>query len=114
VSQDQLITLLLRTFLISGFLSTFTWVAVYTRLARWWGNPVGRTIVVNAVIVSTLLVPTTLALFFKLNRLDSLVTAWVDVVLIGAITPVMCWRIVIWTRLARTPGEQENDRDRPG
>lgn len=101
MSQDQLIALLLKIALISGFVSLVAWIAVYTRLARWWRNPLGRTLVVKSALIAGLFVPTTLSLFFNLNRLDSRIAAWADVVLIGAVAPVMIWRTVVWVKLAR-------------
>lgn len=98
MSQEQLIVLLLKIALIAGFTSIIGWVAVYTRLAKWWRNPIGRTLVIKSLLLAGLLVPTTLSLFFKLTRTGSLIAAWVDVVLIGGIAPVMCWRTAVWLR----------------
>lgn len=47
MSQDQLIILLLKIGLIAGLVSIALWACVYTRLARWWQNPVGRTLVTS-------------------------------------------------------------------
>jgi hypothetical protein len=110
VTQIQLIDLLLRVFLISGFASIVLWVVLYSAWAKWWKNVVGRTIVVKDVLIGLLLIPTSLSLFFNLSRLDSLTTAWADVVLIGLITPVMAWRIVSWSRL-RHPREGRHRED---
>lgn len=99
MTQTGWVTLLLKIFLITGFVANAAWVALYSRLARWWGNPVGRTLVIEAALIGVLLVPTTMSLFFNLNRLTSEVTAWIDVGLIGLITPVMGWRCVVWLRL---------------
>jgi hypothetical protein len=112
VSQIQLINLLLRIFLISGFASIVLWVALYSAWARWWRNVIGRTLVVKDALIAMLLVPTSLSLFFNLSRLDSLATAWADVVLIGLITPVMAWRVVAWSRLRRPEaGKHREDQD---
>lgn len=96
MTQDQVVELLLKIGIVSGFFSLVAWVAVYTLLAPWWHNPIGRTLVVKSLLIAALLVPFGLSLFFNLSRLDSRVTAWVDVTLIGAITPVMIWRTVVW------------------
>jgi len=110
VTEEHVIDLLLRVFLISGFASIIVWVVLYTRWARWWENTVGRTIVIKDVLIAAVLVPTALALFLHLSRRDSLNVAWADVALIGLITPVMCWRIVVWARISRgKPPDDQQD-----
>ena len=89
MTQDQWIVLLLKIALIAAFVSLVGWVTVYTRLAKWWTNSIGRTLVIKSLLIAGLLVPSILALFFQLNRFDSRIAAWADVVLIGAIAPVM-------------------------
>lgn len=105
MSQDQVILLLLKIGLVSGFASIAAWVAVYSRLAKWWTNPVGRTLVIEAALIAGLFVPQILSLFFHLNRFDSRVAAWADVTLIGLVTPVMAWRTIAWLRLDRAARE---------
>lgn len=115
MGQDQWIVLLLKAALISGFASIATWILVYTKVAKWWRNPVGRSLVIKSGLVAALLVPTTLSLFFELNRKTSLVVAWADVGLIGLITPVMLWRSVVWWRLHKAGTLSHHDaggRDR--
>lgn len=99
MTQTQVIVLLLKIGLISGFASIALWVAVYTGLARWWKNPLGRTLVIEAGLIAGLFVPQIMSLFFNLNRLDSRIAAWADVALIGLVTPVMLWRTVVWLRM---------------
>lgn len=101
MTQDQLIIWLLKAGLIAGFASMAVWVIVYGRLARWWDNPVGRTLVIETALIAGLFVPQILSLFFSLTRLDSRIAAWTDVTLIGLVTPVMCWRTIVWIRLSR-------------
>lgn len=96
-----LITLALKIVLISGFCSLITWVAVYTRMAAWWRNPVGRTLVTKTLLIAAMFVPSILGLFFHLSLADSYLVGWVDVGLIGAVTPVMCWRTIVWIKLGR-------------
>lgn len=105
MTQSQLIILLLKIGLISGLAALVAWVTVYLRLTRGnaWHNPLGRTLIVKSLLIAGLFVPQILSLFFHLNRSGSRVVAWADVVLIGAVTPAMCWRIQVWLRLAR-PG----------
>jgi hypothetical protein len=103
VDQDQVIILCLKAALIAGFASLVAWVAVYHVLTRgsWRRNPIGRTLVVKSLLIAGLFVPTALGLFFQLNRFDSRIVAWTDVVLIGAVSPVMCWRCIVFAKLGR-------------
>jgi hypothetical protein len=108
LTQAAIQIFVLKVCLIGAFCSLVGWVVIYTRLARWWTNPIGRTLVVKTLLVAALLIPFILALFFNLTRLDSRIVGWIDVFLIGAITPVMIWRSVVWVKASRegdeTPG----------
>jgi hypothetical protein len=101
MSQDQWIILLLRIIIISNIVSIIIFVGQYWRLAPWWKNPIGRTIVIKDLLLILILIPSVLSLFFTFNRLTSHIAAWVDVVLLGALTPVMVWRTVVWQRIHR-------------
>lgn len=101
MTQDQLIILLLRVVLISGAVSVAAFIGVYTALAPWWRDPVGRTIVIKDMLLALLLVPSILSLFFHFSRLSSRVAAWADLALFAAMAPVMLWRCVIWIRIHR-------------
>lgn len=99
MTQDQLIQLLLKIILITDVISIFAFIADYWRLAPWWRDPIGRTIVTKDMLLLLALIPSVLSLFFKFTRVGSHIAAWVDVVLLGAMGPVMLWRIVIWQRV---------------
>ena len=105
------ITLALKVVLISGFCSLITWIAVYTRLAAWWRSPIGRTLVAKTLLIAGMFVPSILSLFFRLSKQDSLIAGWVDVGLIGAVTPVMLWRTAVWLRLGRAGRLPRNEHD---
>lgn len=109
--QDGAIVLALKIVLVSGFVSLVTWIAVYTRLARWWRNPIGRTLVAKTALIALLFIPTALSLFFHLSARDSRIAGWTDVVLIGLVTPVMWWRIRVWLRLHRAGRLPRNGHD---
>jgi hypothetical protein len=104
MTQEQVIILCLKIGLLAGFASIAVWVAVYSRLAKWWKSPIGRTLVIEAVLIAGLFVPQILSLFYNLNRLDSRIAAWADVALIGLVTPVMLWRTVVFARMGPSPG----------
>jgi len=101
VTQDDWLVLALKIALISGFCSLAAWIAVYSALAAWWTNAIGRTLVTKTVLIALLFVPTTLSLFFNLNRLDSLIVGWIDAGLIALVSPVMWWRSAVWVKESR-------------
>lgn len=87
----------LKVAVISGLCSLVLWMIVYTVLAPWWRNIIGRTLIAKSLLVAGLLIPAGLTLYFPdLNRT---VITWVDLILIGLITPIMIWRTVVWLKL---------------
>ena len=111
MTQEQAIILCLKIGLIAGFASIAVWTAVYSRLAQWWRHAIGRTLVIEAVLIAGLFVPQILSLFFNLNRLDSRIAAWSDVALIGLVTPVMLWRTIVFLRMGPSPNRKPRDPD---
>ena len=111
MTQEQAIILCLKIGLICGGIVILAWVAVYSRLTKGgaWRNPIGLSLIVEALLIAGLFVPQILSLFFNLNRLDSRIAAWADVALIGLVTPVMVWRTVVFLRMGPLP-----ERDRHG
>lgn len=101
MTQAGWLVLVLKAGLISGFVSLIAWIALYTRLAKWWRNPVGRTLVTKTALIAALFVPSILGLFFKLSRMDSYTVGWIDTGLICLVSPVMWWRCLVWVKLHR-------------
>lgn len=102
MSQQQWAILAFRIVLISGFISLVAWIAIYSAMAEWWKSAIGRTLVAKTVLIALMFIPSILALFFKLNRADSYIAGWVDVTLIGLVTPVMWWRTIVWLKISRS------------
>jgi membrane associated rhomboid family serine protease len=101
VTQDQLIVLLFKIALVADVASIVAFIAVYWRLAPWWRNPIGRTIVTKDFLLILLLLPSVLSLFFQFNRLTSRVAAWADLGLFVLLAAVMTWRCAVWIRVHR-------------
>lgn len=116
MTEAQWITLLLKGGLVSGCCSIAAWIGVYTRLTRGrnFRNPIGRSLMLFAALVAALFVPFILSLFFRLNRLDSRIAAWVLVAVIGAVTPVMVSRTVVWIRESRADRQAQENGDGDG
>ena len=101
MSQNEWILLAFKVVSLTSFVSLFAWVAqyhIYTHGA-WRNNPIGRTLVVKTSLIALLLVPTILALFFHFSATTSRIAGWVDVVILGAVGPVMWWRMAVWRKL---------------
>lgn len=100
MTQAQWAVLALKVSVVSGFIALISWVVVYSYIQPWWNDPIGRTLVTKTLLIAALLVPTSLSLFFHLSRTTSEAIGWVDVVLLGAVTPVMWWRTAVWLRMS--------------
>lgn len=101
MTQAQWLILAFKAVTIAGFCSLTGWIIVYTRVAHWWRNPIGQTLVAKTVVIALLLIPSILSLFFNFTTVHSEIAGWVDVVLIGLITPIMIWRSAVWMQLHR-------------
>jgi hypothetical protein len=101
MTQDDWIILAFKIADLAGFASLTAWIIQYSLHGKWWRNDVGRTLVAKTALIAALLVPAALSLFFHLNRLNSHIVAWVDVCLLGLVTPVMIWRMVVFRKIYR-------------
>ena len=99
--QDQWILLLFKIVLIADLVALAAFAADYTRLAKWYKNPIGRTLVIETLLLGAALTPSVLSLFFTFNRLTSHIAAWVDLALFAGIAGVMAWRTVVFERIHR-------------
>lgn len=89
-----------KVFVLTSLAGCLAWIAEYTR-SRGWRNEIGRTLLVKTSLLAALLALSALNLYFHLNRQDSLAIAWAGVLLLGAIGPVMAWRLLVFRRAAR-------------
>ena len=102
MTQDQTIILLYRIAEFFAIATIVLFVAVYHRLAPWWRNPIGRTIVVKDLALLLALIPGVLSLFFDFNRVTSRIAAWFDLVCIMSIGVIMLWRTVVWIKVHKS------------
>jgi hypothetical protein len=101
MTQDQLIMLLYKIVLIAGEVSVFGFVAVYSALAPWWRNPLGRTIVQLDLLIGAAMMLSILSLFFNFNRLTSHIAAWFDMGIFLLITLTLLARIPLFIKMHR-------------
>lgn len=88
--------LLLKISLVSSLAGSGAWLLWYWK--RGWGNPLGRVLIIDRIIILALLGLSALSIFAGLNRQTSLAVAWVQVGLIASIGPVMVWLLFVVRR----------------
>jgi len=101
MTQDQAIILAFKVAEVASLVTIIAFVVCYSRWAKWWRNPIGRTIVFKDLALVLVLIPSILSIFIDFNRLTSHIAAWCDVVSFGAIPVIMCWRIAVFWRIHR-------------
>jgi len=109
MTQDQLIIALFKGDLIADLIAVALFTAVYTFLAPWWRNPIGRTLVLLDILLGMAVLPSALSLFWHFSRLTSLVAAWLDVSVFAAIAVLLLLRIPLWIRLHRRDSSRDQD-----
>ena len=55
MSQDQWLILLFKIVLIADMTAIAAFLGIYTKLAKWWRNPIGRTIAVKDILLGAAL-----------------------------------------------------------
>jgi hypothetical protein len=109
MAQQQLLILLLKIVIVADVVTVVAFAAIYTALAKWWKDPIGRTIMTESVLLALLLLPSLLSFFVNFNRLTSEVSAWADVGLFALLAVAMAWRSYVWVKIHRAgkrPGAQ--------
>lgn len=101
MSQDEIIVLLFKIVLLSNLAAIFAFVMIYTALAPWWRNVIGRSIVTLDILLGMAFLPSTISLFWQFNRLTSYIAAWMDIGIFTLIAAGMTWRCVMWVRIHR-------------
>jgi hypothetical protein len=86
---------------ILGIIGVLQWIIVYTRLEPWWRHPIGRTLVMLAVMVLAQQGIFAASLFFNLNRVTSQAAAWTYVGIFYLVAAGMFHRSWIWIRMSR-------------
>lgn len=100
---------LLKAVLIADIAAIVVFVADYSRLAPWWRNPVGRTIVVKDLFLLFVVALTTLSVFFRFSRLTSQVAGWLQIGGLAAMALTMLWRVVVFERIHRRAPRDDDD-----
>lgn len=109
--QESLLLLLLKIALIADVASIVIFVGDYSRLAKWWKHPIGRTIVLKDLFLLIAVALTAMSVFWHFSRLSSLVAAWIQVCALGAMAVTLLWRTVVFERLHRNRQKDGDDGD---
>jgi hypothetical protein len=101
VTQDQVIILAFKVVEVASVVTIAAFTGCYSLWAKWWSNPIGRTIVYEGVAIVLVLIPSILSIFFRFNRLTSHIAAWFDVGSFALVPVIMCWRIAVFGKIRR-------------
>ena len=112
--MTPLMILLTKIALIADMAAIVAFVADYSRLAPWWTNPVGRTIVIKDLFLLGVISLVVASVFFQFSRFTSQVASWIQIGLLGGMAVAMCWRIVVFERIHRHGPRQEDADDQQG
>ena len=124
MSQAQWIILLFKIALIADAIAIVVFVVDYTRLAPWWRNPIGRTIVSKdcLLFIPIFLASRDFVMAAKaLGASDSRILAreifpniLPTIVSFGLIAPVMLWRTVVFELIHRQRQDDPEPREEKG
>lgn len=101
MSQDQAILLAFKVVEVASVVTIAVFITCYSRWARWWSNPIGRTIVLKDIALVMVLIPSILSIFLHFNRLTSHIAAWFDVGSFALVPVIMCWRTLVFWKVHR-------------
>lgn len=109
MTSPSLLILLTKIMLIADIVAIVVFVADYSRLAPWWRNPVGRTIVIKDLLLLGVISLVVLSVFFRFSRLTSLVASWIQIAELGGMAVVVLWRVVVFEQLDRRRPHGDGD-----
>src|SRR6185312_15046768 len=96
---EQAIVLAFKVVEVASVVTIATFIACYSRWARWHSNPIGRTIVYKDIALILILIPSILSIFINFNRLTSHIAAWFDVASFGLVPVIMVWRTLVFRKI---------------
>ena len=101
MNQDQAILLAFKVVEVASVVAITGFVIYYSRAAKWWTNPIGRTIVLKDIALILVLIPSILSIFWHFNRLTSHIAAWFDIGSFALVPVIMVWRIAVFRKIHR-------------
>ncbi len=97
--MTPLMLLMVKITLGTALAGSGWWLAWYLRRGG-WGNPLGRVLIIDRVLIIALLGLSAFSIYLGLNRQTSLVFAWIQIGLLASIGPVMVWLIFVVRRVS--------------
>jgi hypothetical protein len=105
MTQNAWLALAFKVIDVATLVTIAAFVGYYTKIAAWYRNPVGRTIVLKDLALILVLIPSILGIFFHFSRLTSYIAAWVSVVSFALVPVIMVWRIAVWRKIHKADSE---------
>lgn len=99
MTQEPVITWCFKGVEIASVVTIAAFITCYSRWAKWYQNPIGRTIVFKDIALILVLIPSILSIFFRFNRLTSNIAAWYDIGSFALVPVIMVWRIGVFYRI---------------
>jgi hypothetical protein len=110
MAESGLLITLTKIVLIADIAAILTFVGDYSLLAKWWRNPIGRTLVLKDLFLLGVISLTVLSVFFHFSRLTSTAAGWLEVAMLGGMALAMLWRVVVFERIHRHKKSDEDPR----
>lgn len=88
-----------KVFVVTSLIGCLAWLLEYTRNAG-WRNAMGRTLLTKTSLLAGLLLLSAVSFFVRLAGTWLLLFTWAGVLMLGAIGPVMIWRMLVFGRLS--------------
>jgi hypothetical protein len=92
-----------------SFVVIIAFIIQYTLQAKWWRNPLGRSIVLESVAILLVLFPETLHFYLHISTATSTGFAWYSLVSFSMIPVIMLSRMVSFERLRRSFKRTDDD-----
>jgi hypothetical protein len=86
---------------LTTFFCSLAFIALYTVVAPWWRNPLGRNLVAFDASLSLTLLPSVIHHTFGPSAASSAFFGWFTVVAFAMVPCVIIWRAVIMVRMQR-------------
>lgn len=109
MTQASWLVLAFKVVEIASVVTITAFVGYYTKLAPWYKNPIGRTIVLKDLALILVLIPSILSLFFHFSRVTSYVAAWFDMISFAMVPVIMVWRIAVFRKIHKADDHENTE-----
>jgi hypothetical protein len=99
MSQEQALILAFKIVEVASVATIAAFVGCYSKWARWWENPIGRTLVFKDIALVLVLIPSILSIFIDFSRFTSRIAGWFDVGALALVPVIMVWRVLVFRKI---------------